>query len=96
MDTITRNTFFGFEPIKIPIFNDTTSLIIDCKTNPKLECVINYRDGVIHTIEWNGLHQKPKETFNYKTKNDKKYFYVEEYWYRGLGTLFEKKLAFIV
>ena len=90
MATISRNTFFGFDPIEIPIFNNINTLLIDCKTQPKLECVINYKNGIIQTIDWNGLHQNPKEIFNYKTKKDKKYVYVTEYWYRGMGTLFER------
>lgn len=93
---IIRATFHGEQPIKIPIYNKEKELIIDCNTKVPLRCIAKYRRNVIYSIDWEGLHQKPIETFSYKTLNGKKYIYVSEYYYRGLGTKTEKQLVMVI
>jgi hypothetical protein len=100
MKTITRQTFHNYPSIEIPVFHNETTLIIDCtEICPPvydLKCIIKYRKGFIYTIDWEGLHQKPKETFTYKTKNNKKYVYKQDFYYKGKGTITEKELYFVI
>jgi len=93
---IIRATFYGEQPIHIPIYNKEKELIIDCKTKMHLRCIVKYRRNIIYSIDWEGLHQKTKETFSYRTLNGKKHIYVSKNYYRGLGTTTEKELVMIL
>ena len=97
---ITRSTFYGYKSIEIPVFYKDKILIIDCKQccnlNIELQCIINYRKGFLYKIDWDGPHNKPKEIFSYKTKNNKKYVYIQKFYYKELGTKTKKELDFII
>lgn len=49
---ITRSTFYGENPIQIPIYNTEKDLIIDieCKSQIPLQCAIRYRKNMIYKI----------------------------------------------
>ena len=40
---ITRTTFYGENPIQIPIYNNEKDLIINCETKISLQCAIRYQ-----------------------------------------------------
>lgn len=99
MKTIIRNTFHGYDPIEIPIYYNKKIIMVDCKEHcnlkNNLQCIITYRRGLIYTIDWNGPRHKSKEIFSYKTKNDKKYIYVQKINYERSVTT-KKELDFII
>lgn len=95
---ITRSTFYGENPIQIPIYNTEKDLIIDieCKSQIPLQCAIRYRKNMIYKIVWRGFHQKPDETFSYKTKDGRIFIYVQKCYSRGLGTTTDKELEIVI
>jgi len=93
---ITRSSFYGENPIQIPIYNTEKDLIINCETRIPLQCAIRYRKNMIYKIVWRGLHQKPDETFSYKKIDGRTFIYVQKYYSRGLGTTTDKELEIVI